>query len=90
MIKTVKPIHIGPILLIGCGVILIIGAVIWQILQLQPRTFISKLQPGPVPTFAIPHTNTENRSLAYFEGKMVRLDAFDYSGKYLDFSSTHL
>jgi hypothetical protein len=90
MIKPVKPIPIGPILLIGCGVILIIGVVIWQILLMQPRVLTPRPPSGPAPTLEVPHSSSGNLSRAYFQGQVLVLDGPDYSGKYLDFSSIHL
>ena len=86
MIKSVKPIPIGPILLISFGVILIIGGVIWEIMLARPPVFSTRPQSGPAPTLAVPHTNIAVPANAYYQGKVVILNSADYSGKYLDFS----
>jgi hypothetical protein len=90
MIKPIKPIPIGPILLIGCGVILIVVVVIWQILLMQPNITRPRPQSGPAPTLSIPHTSTENLARAYFPEKVFALNGLDYSIEYLDFSPTRL
>jgi hypothetical protein len=91
MIKPVKPIPIGPVLLIGCGVILIITVVIWQILMMQPNILSPRPSSGPVPTLEVPRSSSSNNlSRAYYQGKILVLDGSDYSSKYLDFSFTHL
>lgn len=90
MIKPIKPIPIGPILLIGCGVIIIISVVIWQILLTKPRVLTPRPQSGPAPTMEIPRSSIENLSKASFQSQILVMDGPDYSDKYLDFSSTHL
>jgi hypothetical protein len=90
MIKPVKPIPIGPIVLIGCGVILIITVVIWQIMVMQPSILMPRPSSGPVPTIQVPRSSSDNLSRAYYQGKILVRDDSDYSSKYLDFSFTHL
>jgi len=90
MIKPVKRIPIGPILLIGFGMILIIVVLIWQILLIRPNLSSPRPQSGPAPTLAIPNSNSGNISRANLKGKVWKMDGVDYSNKYLDFSSTHL
>ncbi|MDR3577277.1 MAG: hypothetical protein P4L50_25735 [Anaerolineaceae bacterium] len=90
MLKLIKPVFIGPILLIGLGVVLIIGVIIWQALLTRPRSSLSSPQSGPSPTLTIPRTNTANLASAYFQENGSLQPAQDYSPQYLDFSATHL